>query len=72
MVVVYCSAKNKIKVLKQLIKMAKDLNICYKIIKQQNKTKEEKYYLSIHNINLKERRRNVEYYMFSGRNKWFG
>ena len=72
MVVVYCSAKNKIKVLKQLIKMAKDLNICYKIIKQQNKTKEEKYYLSIHNIDLKKRRNDVEYYMFSGRNKWFG
>lgn len=72
MIEVYYSSKNKVKVFNLIIKMAKDLNICYKIIKQQNKTKEEKYYLSIHNINLKERRRNVEYYMFSGRNKWFG
>lgn len=72
MVVVYCSAKNKIKVLKQLIKMAKDLNIPYKIAKQQKKAQEEKYYLSFHDIDLKERRNDVEYYMFSGRNKWFG
>ena len=36
-----------------LIKMAKDLNVPYKIIKQQKKTQEEKYYLSFHNIDLK-------------------
>ena len=50
---VHCSPKDRIKVLNMLIKMAKDLNVPYKIIKQQKKTQEEKYYLSFHNIDLK-------------------
>ena len=50
---VYCSPENRIKVLKQLTKMAKDLNIPYKIAKQQKKAQEQKYYLSFHNIDLK-------------------
>ena len=72
MIEVYYSSKNKVKVLNLIIKMVKDLNIPYKIAKQQKKAQEEKYYLSFHDIDLKERRNDVEYYMFSGRNKWFG
>ena len=53
MIEVCCSPENRIKVLNTLIKMAKDLNIPYKIAKQQKKAQEEKYYLSFHNIDLK-------------------
>lgn len=53
MIEVYCSPENRIKVLKQLTKMAKRFKYSYKIVKEQKKTQEEKYYLSFHNIDLK-------------------